>query len=81
MVPAVGEGGGGRTTDEADGGAAEKYPRRAKYAGGGAACGISGSEVWGYLSGNGLLTAVNLGRLAGRTAAKQIEAEGKKYAD
>ncbi|MBT6429642.1 MAG: FAD-dependent oxidoreductase, partial [Rhodospirillaceae bacterium] len=32
------------------------------YAGGGAACGVSGSQVWGYLSGNGLLTAVNLGR-------------------
>ena len=35
------------------------------YAGGGAACGVSGDEVWGYLSGNGLLTAVTLGRLAG----------------
>lgn len=35
------------------------------YAGGGAACGISGSGDGGYLSGNGLLTAVVLGRLAG----------------
>lgn len=35
------------------------------YAGGGAACGVSGPEVSGYLSGNGLLTAVTLGRLAG----------------
>ncbi|MDA1101485.1 MAG: FAD-dependent oxidoreductase [Proteobacteria bacterium] len=42
------------------------------YAGGGAACGVSGSQVWGYLSGNGLLTAVNLGRLAGQTAAKYV---------
>lgn len=42
------------------------------YAGGGAACGISGSQVWGYLSGNGLLTAVNLGRIAGQSAARQI---------
>ncbi len=42
------------------------------YAGGGAACGVSGSQVWGYLSGNGLLTAVNLGRLAGQSAAVQI---------
>jgi len=50
----------------------DKSPLPNLYAGGGAACGISGSQVWGYLSGNGLLTAVNLGRLAGRTAAKQI---------
>ncbi|HEX4326503.1 MAG TPA: FAD-dependent oxidoreductase [Burkholderiales bacterium] len=34
------------------------------YAGGGAARGISGAAVWGYLSGNGLLTAVTQGRLA-----------------
>jgi len=39
------------------------------FAGGGAACGVSGAHVWGYLSGNGLLTAVTLGRLAGRAAA------------
>ncbi len=42
------------------------------FAGGGAACGVSGSQVWGYLSGNGLLTAVNLGRLAAQSAAAQI---------
>lgn len=41
------------------------------YAGGGAACGVSGPEVSGYLSGNGLLTAVALGRLAGLDAAKR----------
>lgn len=35
------------------------------YAAGGAACGVSGSRPEGYLSGNGLLTAVALGRLAG----------------
>ncbi len=40
------------------------------FAGGGAACGISGSADWGYLSGNGLLTAVMLGRLAGENAAR-----------
>jgi len=40
------------------------------FAGGGAACGVSGAHVWGYLSGNGLLTAVTLGRLAGRAAAR-----------
>lgn len=39
------------------------------YAGGGAARGISGAHVWGYLSGNGLLPAVTLGRIAGREAA------------
>lgn len=39
------------------------------FAGGGAACGVSGPADWGYLSGNGLLTAVTLGRIAGRTAA------------
>jgi len=38
------------------------------YAGGGAACGVSGPTVDGYLSGNGLLTAVTLGRIAGREA-------------
>jgi len=40
-------------------------------AAGGAACGVSGPDVSGYLSGNGLLTAVALGRIAGQTAAAQ----------
>jgi fumarate reductase flavoprotein subunit len=40
------------------------------YAGGGAACGLSGNHVWGYLSGNGLLSAVTLGRIAGTEAAR-----------
>jgi fumarate reductase flavoprotein subunit len=35
------------------------------YAGGGAACGVSGTADTGYLSGNGLLSAVVLGRIAG----------------
>jgi len=39
------------------------------FAGGGAACGISGPRAWGYLSGNGLLSAVVLGRIAGQGAA------------
>ncbi len=39
------------------------------FAGGGAACGLSGDHVWGYLSGNGLLSAVVLGRIAGQGAA------------
>jgi fumarate reductase flavoprotein subunit len=40
------------------------------YAGGGAACGVSGPHVSGYLSGNGLLTAFALGAIAGRHAAR-----------
>jgi fumarate reductase flavoprotein subunit len=39
------------------------------FAAGGAAAGISGSGAAGYLSGNGLLTATVLGRLAGEVAA------------
>jgi fumarate reductase flavoprotein subunit len=42
-------------------------------AAGGTACGVSGPAVWGYLSGNGLLAAVGLGRIAGREAARLIE--------
>ncbi|WP_171240983.1 FAD-dependent oxidoreductase [Ruegeria sp. HKCCA5491] len=38
------------------------------YAGGGAAVGVSGKGDSGYLSGNGLLGAVVLGRIAGRIA-------------
>jgi len=38
------------------------------YAGGGAACGVSGSGDRGYLSGNGLLAAAVLGRIAGSAA-------------
>jgi fumarate reductase flavoprotein subunit len=40
------------------------------FAGGGAACGVSGSRVEGYLSGNGLLTAVGMGFVAGGAAAR-----------
>ncbi len=42
------------------------------FASGGAACGVSGPEDWGYLSGNGLLSAVALGRVAGQSAAKLV---------
>ena len=42
------------------------------FAGGGAARGISGAHVWGYLSGNGLLTATTLGYRAGVSAARII---------
>src|SRR5580704_10248685 len=40
------------------------------FAAGGAAVGVSGSSAAGYLSGNGLLTATVLGRLAGLAAAR-----------
>lgn len=43
------------------------------FAGGGAACGVSGSSDRGYLSGNGLLTAVVLGRLAAIAATRQMK--------
>ena len=39
------------------------------FAAGGAAAGVSGDTAAGYLSGNGLLTATVLGRLAGAAAA------------
>lgn len=42
------------------------------YACGGAACGVSGPDVSGYLSGNGLLTAISLGYIAGKSI-KRIE--------
>jgi len=40
------------------------------FAAGGAAVGVSGAQASGYLSGNGLLTATVLGRIAGMSAAK-----------
>jgi len=40
------------------------------YAGGGAACGVSGPDVSGYLSGNGLLTAIAFAFIAGDAAAR-----------
>lgn len=47
------------------------------YAGGGAAAGISGrSGALGYASGNGLLTACALGRLAGQAAARDSREAG-----
>ncbi|SEA57846.1 fumarate reductase flavoprotein subunit [Variovorax sp. YR216] len=41
-------------------------------AAGGAAGGVSGDAVWGYLSGNGLLSAVAGGYIAARTAAALV---------
>ena len=43
------------------------------YAVGGAACGVSGSKASGYLSGNGLLSAVGFGFIAGKAAASDLE--------
>ena len=43
------------------------------FASGGAAVGVSGTGVDGYLSGNGLLTAMTLGYLAGRSAGEQVK--------
>lgn len=42
------------------------------YAGGGTAAGVSGHGAAGYLSGNGLLTALGYGYLAGKHAAESI---------
>ncbi|MDH5537942.1 MAG: FAD-dependent oxidoreductase [Rhizobacter sp.] len=41
-------------------------------AAGGAARGVSGNAVWGYLSGNGLLSAIAGGQIAARTAAQLL---------
>lgn len=43
-------------------------------AAGGAARGVSGNAVWGYLSGNGLLSAVAGGWIAAETMARQLRA-------
>jgi fumarate reductase flavoprotein subunit len=45
------------------------------FAGGGAACSVSGPGGWGYLPAMGLCTAVTLGRVAGIAAAKLAQAE------
>ena len=43
------------------------------FAAGGAAAGVSGPRASGYLSGNGLLTATVLGRVAGQAAAALVK--------
>jgi len=50
------------------------------FAAGGAAAGLSGNTAAGYLSGNGLLTATVLGRLAGTAAAALIGALNGPFA-
>ncbi len=47
------------------------------FAAGGAAAGVSGSRASGYWSGNGLLTATVLGRIAGRSAANLVRGANK----
>jgi fumarate reductase flavoprotein subunit len=47
-------------------------------AAGGAARGVSGNAVWGYLSGNGLLSAVAGGAIAARTAAQLLKTKGMR---
>ncbi len=46
------------------------------YAGGGVAAWLSGHGPGGYFSGNGLLTALGYGTLAGRHTARAIRAGG-----
>ena len=46
-------------------------------AAGGAARGVSGQAVWGYLSGNGLLSAVAGGHIAAQTAAELLKLSRK----
>jgi len=48
-------------------------------AAGGAAGGVSGDAVWGYLSGNGLLSAVAGGAIAASTAAALVHSKSKDH--
>lgn len=59
--------GGLAVTPEARAVRADGTPCRRLFATGGAAVGVSGAGDSGYLSGNGLLSAVGLGRIAGRS--------------
>jgi fumarate reductase flavoprotein subunit len=52
----------------------EGQPLPNLFAAGGAAAGVSSSRASGYLSGNGLLTATVLGRIAGESAAALVRA-------
>ncbi|MFL5992102.1 MAG: FAD-binding protein, partial [Rubrobacteraceae bacterium] len=47
------------------------------YAGGGTAVGVSGSGYRGYSSGNGLLAATVLGKIAGEAASSEVVARGR----
>ncbi|WP_037545213.1 FAD-dependent oxidoreductase [Stappia stellulata] len=63
--------GGLMIDDSARGLRGDGHPFPNLFAAGGAACGVSGPDVSGYLSGNGLLTAIAFGRVAGREAASR----------
>lgn len=52
--------------------AADHAPFPNLLAAGGAARGVSGNAVWGYLSGNGLLSAVAGGHIAAATMTEQL---------
>ncbi|RPH43535.1 MAG: FAD-dependent oxidoreductase [Burkholderiales bacterium] len=54
---------------------AEGRPMPNLLAAGGAARGVSGNAVWGYLSGNGLLSAIAGGAIAADTIARAFEEE------
>jgi fumarate reductase flavoprotein subunit len=49
------------------------------YAGGGGAVGISGNSAKGYVAGNGLLSALGFGKIAGDHAATTIHMEERGY--
>jgi len=55
--------------------AADGAPLPNLLAAGGAARGVSGNAVWGYLSGNGLLSAVAGGWIAAASAASLLESK------
>ncbi|MBX3600163.1 MAG: FAD-dependent oxidoreductase [Rubrivivax sp.] len=57
---------------------ADGTPHPNLLAAGGAARGVSGDAVWGYLSGNGLLSAVAGGWIAARTAAQAVAAAAQR---
>ena len=53
---------------------------RGLYAAGGAAVGVSGESVSGYLSGNGLLSAVGFGAIAADSVTAAVESDSKRGA-
>lgn len=59
---------------------ADGTPHPNLLAAGGAARGVSGDAVWGYLSGNGLLSAVAGGWIAARTVAQAMAQSGANEA-
>jgi fumarate reductase flavoprotein subunit len=64
---------GGLKVDENGGVLRNGSPIPGLYAAGGAAVGVSGDSSYGYVSGNGLLSALGLGLLAGSAAGKTAQ--------